>query len=68
LDCLVENEGIAEARNGARYRDEALQGQLKGKRSIRLSKKWRAIYSVDTIKNKSHLIVVEKVSPHEYKK
>jgi toxin HigB-1 len=63
---LVENEGIEIAREIPGFNDEALRGKLSGKRSIRLSKQWRAVYSIQ--KNEIEFLLVEKVSPHEYKK
>ena len=63
---LVENEGIEIAREIPGFNDEALRGKLSGKRSIRLSKQWRAIYSIQN--NEIEFLLVEKVSPHEYKK
>ena len=63
---LVENEGLEEARKLPGFNDEALRGKLSGKRSIRLSKQWRAIYSLRS--NEIEFVLVEKVSPHEYKK
>ena len=63
---MVEQGGIDEARRIPGYHDELLRGELKGKRSIRLSRQWRAIYS---IKSKIvEFVLVEKVTPHEYKK
>ena len=63
---LVESEGLEEARIRPGFHDEPLRGILKGKRSIRLSLQWRAIYSIK--KDKIEFILVEKVTPHEYKK
>ena len=63
---LVEIEGIDEARKVPGFRDEQLKGKLAGKHSIRLSRQWRAIYSIR--KETIVFAVIEKVSPHEYKK
>lgn len=63
---MVEQDGIEEARRIPGYHDEPLRGELKGKRSIRLSRQWRAIYSIQN--NTVEFVLVEKVTPHEYKK
>jgi len=63
---LVELEGMEEARIRPGYHDEPLKGTLKRKRSIRLSKQWRAIYSIK--QNRVEFVLVEKVTPHDYKK
>ena len=63
---IVEIDGLEEAKNLSGFRDESLKGLLKGKRSIRLSKKWRAIYCVE--RGVVEFVLVEKVTPHEYKK
>ena len=42
---LVENEGIKDARRQPGFQGEPLKGRLLGKRSIRLSKQWRVIYT-----------------------
>ncbi len=61
----VELEGLESIRKCAGYHDEALKGQRKGQRSIRLSKAYRAFY---IIKNDSHVefVSVEEVNKHEY--
>lgn len=61
---LVEQDGLDHARIRPGFHDEPLKGSLKGKRSIRLSKQWRAIYSIK--KNKIEFILVERVTPHDY--
>ena len=63
---MIEQDGLKESQRISGFRDEALLGDLKGKRSIRLSRQWRAIYSIqnDTVK----FVYIEKVTPHEYKK
>ena len=43
----VENMGIITARKVPGYHDEPLKGQRLGQRSIRLSKAYRAIYTLD---------------------
>ena len=63
---LVEHGGLEASRRIPGYNDEALVGNLKGKRSIRLSKQWRAIYSL--VGKSIEIVLVEEVTPHEYKK
>ena len=63
---MVEHDGLEEARRIPGFHDEPLRGELKGKRSIRLSRQWRAIYLV--VNKKIEFVLVEKVTPHEYKK
>ena len=43
---FVEQEGLEEARKIPGFHDEALKGERKGQRSIRLSQAYRAIYVV----------------------
>ncbi len=47
---------------GKGLHDEALKGALEGKRSIRLSKAWRLIYSIEN----GHIRVLS-VTKHEYR-
>lgn len=63
---LVENEGLHKARLRSGFHDESLKGILKEKRSIRLSRQWRAIYTVKASEVK--FILIEEITPHEYKK
>lgn len=63
---LVEIEGLEEARKRPGFHDEPLKGKLSSKRSIRLSRQWRGIYSVR--RNGIEFVLVEQVTPHEYKK
>jgi proteic killer suppression protein len=61
----VEYLGIQEVRKIKGYHDEPLSGKRRGQRSIRLSKSYRAIYSI----SKSgilEIIIVLDVSKHEY--
>jgi len=65
--------GLREVRCRPGYHDEPLRGVRKGQRSIRLGRKWRAIYT-ERFVNKSdgqkmirmELITVEEVTPHDY--
>lgn len=61
----VELEGIEEVRNCRGYHDEPLSGKRRGQHSIRLSRSYRAIY---TVVNQGHEIFVEieEVSKHDY--
>ena len=61
----VEEEGLEGARTVRGYRDEALVGDRKGQRSVRLSRSYRAVYVVvewETV----HSIRIEEVSKHDY--
>lgn len=62
----VEVFGIQAVRKHKGYHNEPLKGSRLGERSIRLNKKWRAIYCEKS--NGSCLIYVLEVTPHEYKK
>ena len=61
----VSKIGLEETRKRPGWHDEPLVGDRKGQRSIRLNKKWRAIY---IIKNDGTIefIEVTEVMPHEY--
>lgn len=61
---LLEEHGMKEARKIKGYNDEALKGNRKGQRSIRLNKAYRAIYK-ETDKG-LELIEVLEVNKHEY--
>lgn len=59
----VERQGIAEIRKLKGYHDEALKGDRKGQRSVRLNKAYRAIY----IENNGGIeICVIEVNKHDY--
>jgi proteic killer suppression protein len=45
------------------FRDEPLQGDRKGQRSIRLNKQWRLIYEEQT----HEIIEVQEITPHDYR-
>jgi len=61
----VETIGLLETRKISGLHDEPLQGKWKGFRSVRLGRKWRAIY-----KHKKdgsiHIAEVEEITPHDY--
>jgi proteic killer suppression protein len=60
----VEDRGLNEVRRIPGYHDEPLRGKLKGLRSIRLSKAYRAYYGV--IESEIQFVRIEKVDKHEY--
>ena len=62
---VVKNGGSANLRNFPGFKDEKLKGELRNCRSSRLNIQYRVIYSEDTDVKE---IIVEKVTPHEYKK
>ncbi len=62
---FVETNGIFKAQKFPGFRDHALKGNRLGQRSVYLTKKWRAIYILDTSKTLK-IIIIEEVSPHDY--
>jgi proteic killer suppression protein len=61
----VEEFGLSEVKKAPGYHDEPLKGRRKGEFSIRLSKSYRAIYTVS--KNLSiKVIIVNEVNKHDY--
>lgn len=64
VDSVLE-EGLEMIRQCAGYHDEPLQGKREGQRSIRLSRSYRAIYTID---NRSSIKIIEirEVTKHEY--
>lgn len=62
--AAVEERGLNEVRKIPGYHDEPLKGNRKGQRSIRLNKKWRAIYQV--MSQKIEFVLIEEVTPHDY--
>jgi len=60
----VEERGIEAVRTIPGYHDEPLKGALKGQRSIRLSKAYRAYYRV--IRDSIEFLRVEGVDKHVY--
>jgi proteic killer suppression protein len=61
----VELIGLEAVRKIPGYHDELLKGQRQGQRSIRLSRGYRAIYSVSQEKE-VRIILVEEVHKHDY--
>lgn len=61
----IEHLGIYKVRCVPGYHDEPLKGKREGQRSIRLSKGYRAIYTMDE-KDKMNIISIEEVNMHDY--
>ncbi len=60
----VEKRGLEEVRKTPGYHDEPLKGELKGLRSVRLSKAYRAYYKV--VDGAVKFVSVERIDKHEY--
>lgn len=60
----VEAKGLEEIRRVSGYHDEPLRGELKGLRSIRLNRAYRAYYRV--VKGTVEFVQVERIDKHEY--
>ena len=60
----VEERGLEEVRKIPGYHDEPLRGELKGLRSIRLSKAYRAYYRI--VNGSARFVNVERIDKHEY--
>lgn len=60
----VEERGLVEVRKVSSYKDEALKGDRKGQRSIRLNIQWRAIYELKN--DKVQFILIQEITPHDY--
>ncbi len=60
----VESRGIEEVRKIPGYHDEPLRGELKGLRSIRLSRGYRAYYRI--VDGSIRFVSVERIDKHEY--
>jgi proteic killer suppression protein len=60
----VEDRGLEAVRKVPGYHDEPLKGELKGLRSIRLSKSYRAYYLL--VKGAVEFVRVERVDKHVY--
>ena len=61
----VERFGLEETRKVPGFHDEPLRGDRQGQRSIRLSKKWRAVYVLND-NAKAEFVSIEEVTPHDY--
>jgi proteic killer suppression protein len=60
----VTARGLEEARKVPGYHDEPLQGRRLGQRSIRLSRAYRAIYTVHD--DEVEFVLIEEVTKHDY--
>lgn len=60
----VEDRGLEEVRKIPGYHDEPLKGSLKGLRSIRLSRGYRAYYRVT--KDRGEVVRIEGIDKHVY--
>ncbi len=61
----VSHEGLLHVRKRRGWHDEPLKGNRKGQRSIRLNKKWRAIYLLKDNGQIEFIEIIE-VTPHDY--
>ncbi|STX81423.1 addiction module toxin, RelE/StbE family [Legionella busanensis] len=61
----VEQLGVYQVRKIPGYHDEPLKGNRLGQRFVRLSKGYRAIYTM-TSNGSMELIIVEEVNKHDY--
>ena len=67
----VEKNGLEEVRKIPGYHDEPLKGERAGQRSIRLSKSFRAIYTLrqDETAERTYIVkfvLIEEVTKHDY--
>ncbi len=65
----VHESGLEEARKIPGYNDHPLKGALEGKRAIRLSRQWRAVYEIQVLESgavKVEFVEVQEVHPHDY--
>ncbi len=61
----IEREGLEEVQKCRGYHDETLHGKRQGQRSIRLSRAYRAIYTVRFL-DRVEFVNIEEVSKHDY--
>lgn len=65
----VETDGLYQVRLTKGYHDEPLKGHRWGQRSIRLSKSYRAIYTVEDQLDEDPIVTIiflEEVHKHDY--
>lgn len=62
---IIKLEGLERSRLVKGYHDEPLKGKRRGQRSIRLSRAYRAIYSLK--EGRIQMVIVEEVNKHEYR-
>lgn len=60
----VEERGLEEVQKVPGYHDEPLRGELRGLRSIRLSRAYRAYYRI--VDEAVRFVRVERIDKHEY--
>jgi len=60
----VETRGLEEVRKTPGYHDEPIRGELKGMRSVRLSRAYRAYYKL--VGTTLQFVSVERIDKHEY--
>ena len=60
----VKHEGLENVRKLKGYHDEPLSGKRFGQRSIRLSKSYRAIYTIEG--EEVIIAIVQEVNKHDY--
>jgi len=60
----VELEGLSKVKLLPSFHDELLKGKRLGQRSIRLSRAYRAIYTIKT--DSVEFVLVEEVNKHDY--
>jgi proteic killer suppression protein len=60
----VEERGLEEVRKVPGFHDESCKGKLKGLRSIRLTRGYRAYYRIE--KDQVEFVFVERVDKHVY--
>ena len=65
-DYAVERVGLDEVRKIRGFDDHSLAGDRAGQRAIRLSKQWRAIYTLERDTAKVVFVAVQEVTPHKY--
>jgi proteic killer suppression protein len=61
---LVEQEGLGSARKIKGFHDEPLKGKRQHQRSIRLSRSYRAIYSI--MESTEAFIYILEINKHDY--
>ena len=62
----VEDQGLRLTQLTKGFHDEPLRGKKMGRRSIRLSKKWRAEYTIQNETLEIEFVFIEEVHPHDY--
>jgi proteic killer suppression protein len=62
---LIRMKGLTHAQMIKGFHDEPLKGNKKGTRSVRLSRQWRAEYTISESGSVS-LLTIEEVHPHDY--